>query len=275
MMNSATESPAGFRNDSIHIVGCLKHVRCYFAGVAVADTNRALIQRSVGYRRSTPVYYFPTDDVRLDLLLPSVSLKNDPHLGDATYFTLEAGGRSAEDAAWRFGEPFATADGAGRDDAPDLRGYVAFVWDKLDSWFEEDEEVFKHARDPYKRIDCLPSSRHVRVVLGGETVAETHRPILLYETGYLARYYIPRLDVRMDLLRDSDTVSRCPYKGLAHYHSVKVGGRLHEDIAWYYPHATNESAPIAGGYICFYDERVESVEVDGIANPSPQPLFRY
>ncbi len=274
-MTSLTDSPAGFRNDSIHLVACLKHVRCYFAGLAIGDTHRALIQRSIGYRRRTPVYYFPVEDVRMDRLTPGAKVENDPHLGDATYFALEAGGRSAEDAAWRFGEPFATADGVDRNDAPDLRGYVAFVWDKLDSWFEEDEEVFKHARDPYKRIDCLPSSRHVRIVLGGETVAETNRPILLYETGYLARYYIPRLDVRMDLLRDSDTVSRCPYKGLAHYHSLEVGGRLYEDIAWYYPHATNESAPIAGGYVCFYDEKVDRVEVDGIANPPLQPLYRY
>jgi uncharacterized protein (DUF427 family) len=97
---------------------------------------------------------------------------------------------------------------------------------------------------------------------------------LLYETGYLARYYIPRLDVRMDLLRHSATVTRCPYKGLAHYHSVEVEGRVYEDIAWYYPHTTNESAPIAG-YICFYDERVDRVEVDGVANPPIESLYRF
>ncbi len=158
---------------------------------------------------------------------------------------------------------------------PDLRGYVAFVWDAMEAWFEEEEEVFKHARDPYKRIDCLPSRRQVRVILGGEVVADTDRPILLYETGYLARYYIPRLDVRMDLLKESSTVTRCPYKGLAHYHSVQVGGQLYEDIVWYYPHATTESAPIAGGYLCFYDERVDRVEVDGEVNPPLEPLYRY
>ncbi len=265
----------GFRNEAIHIVGCRKWVRCFVAGVAVADTKRALIQRSIGYRRGTPVYYFPAEDVRMDLLQAGATSKNDPHLGDATYYSLRCDGRTVEDAAWRFGQPHASAEGFERDDAPDLRGYVAFVWDKMDAWFEEEEEVFKHARDPYKRIDCLPSRRHVRVILGGEVVADTDRPILLYETGYLARYYIPRLDVRQDLLRDSDTVTRCPYKGLAHYHSVEVGGRRFEDIAWYYPHATNEAAPIAGGYLCFYDERVDRVEVDGVANPPLEPLYRY
>ena len=274
-MIDQTSSLEGFRNQSIHLVGCLKWVRCFVAGVAIADSRRVLIQRSVGHRRGTPVYYFPRQDVRTDLLRPSGVVKNDPHLGNAAYLTLEVNGRVSEDAAWCFEKAFATAEGVEQDDAPDLRDYVAFVWDAMDAWFEEDEEVYKHARDPYKRIDCLPSSRHVRIVLNGETVADTHRPILLYETGYLPRYYIPKLDVRMDLLRDSDTVTRCPYKGLAHYYSVQVNGNVYDDIAWYYPHATSESAPIAGGYICFYDERVDSVEVDGVPNPPLKPLYRY
>jgi uncharacterized protein (DUF427 family) len=208
------------------------------------------------------------------ITLKGGTVKNDSHLGDLTYLTLKASDRTVEEAAWSIERPFASAEGIDHGDAPDLRGYVAFVWEKIDAWFEEDEEVYKHARDPYKRIDCLPSSRHIRVILGGEVVADTHRPILLYETGYLARYYIPRLDVRMDLLRESATVTRCPYKGLAHYHSVEVGGQLYDDVAWYYPHTTNESAAIAG-YICFYDERVDRVEVDGVANPPLHPLYRY
>jgi uncharacterized protein (DUF427 family) len=169
-MTSSTRGPAGFRNENVHIVPCLKWVRCFVAGVAIADTKRALILRSIGYRRATPVYYFPRDDVRMDLLSVSSTRSNDPHLGDATHYNLEAGGRSVVDAAWAIEEPYASAEGVSRDDAPDLRGYVAFVWDRMDAWFEEDEEVYKHARDPYKRIDCLPSSRHVRVVLGKQSM---------------------------------------------------------------------------------------------------------
>lgn len=264
-----------FRNSAIHLVDSPKWVRVFFAGVPIVDTRRAIILRSVGSRRSTPVYYFPAEDARMDLLRPNGTVRNDEHLGDATYYDLEAGGRRAEDAAWSFGEPFASAAGFATEDAPDLRGYIAFVWDKMEAWFEEDEEVYKHARDPFKRIDCLPSSRHVRVVLGGEVVADTHRPVLLFEAGHPTRYYIPKPHVRMDLLRDSPSLTRCPYKGEAHYHSVEVGGRLYEDIAWYYPQATAEATAISAGYICFYEERVDRVEVDGAANPPQGAHFRY
>src|SRR5581483_8973740 len=184
-------------------------------------------------------------------------------------FDLVVGDRVAEDAAYSFGAP---QDFEG-ETGPDLHDYVAFVWAKMDAWFEEDEEVFQHARDPYKRIDCLPSSRHVRVVIGGETVADTRHPVLLFETGLVTRYYIPKIDVRMDLLRPSDTVTRCPYKGLAHYYSVEAGGQTYKDIVWYYPHATPESTPIAGGYLSFYDEKVDLVEVDGVPNEKPVTPF--
>jgi uncharacterized protein (DUF427 family) len=134
----------------------------------------------------------------------------------------------------------------------------------MDAWFEEDVEVFFHARDPFKRVDCLPSSRHIKITLGGEVVAETTRPVLLFETGLKTRYYIPKLDVRQDLLRPTATVTRCPYKGRAAYYSVEVNGRVFEDIAWWYPTATPECTGIAGGYIAFYDEKVDAVEIDGV-----------
>ena len=87
---------------------------------------------------------------------------------------------------------------------PETKGYVAFYWDKMDAWYEEDEQVFAHARDPYKRVDILPSSRHVRVLMGGEVVADTRRPKLLLETGIITRYYIPAQDIRMDLLESTE-----------------------------------------------------------------------
>ncbi len=273
-MTTGTKLSIPYMNAALHIIPSPKWVRAVFAGVTIADSRRAILLRSQGKRRGTPIYYFPKEDVRMDLLELSSTSKPDGHLGDATYYNLSAGGRDAEDAAWSVGAPHATAEGFDAADAPDLSDYVALVWGKMDAWFEENEEVFQHPRDPYKRVDCLPSSRHVRVVIDGETVADTHRPILLFETGLMTRYYIPKLDVRMDLLRPSDKVTRCPYKGLAHYYSVEVGGKTHEDIVWYYPHATNESAPIAGGYLAFYDEKVELVEVDGVANAKTDSPFR-
>src|SRR5438874_177970 len=132
-----------------------------------------------------------------------------PYKGDASYWSVEVNGRRAENAVWAYEDPLS--------ERVDIKGHVAFYWDKLDHWFEEDEEVFVHPRDPHHRVDACRSSRHVRVVIDGQTVAETSRPVLVFETGLPTRYYVPNLDVRMDLLRPTDTVTRCPYKGQARY----------------------------------------------------------
>lgn len=165
----------------------------------------------------------------------------------------------AENAAWNYPSPL---EGAG-----DVRDYVAFYWDKMDAWFEEDEEVFVHPRDPYKRVDCLQSSRRVKVVVNGETLAETDRPVLLLETGLPHRYYIPKKDVRQDVLRPSGKVTRCPYKGEAHYYSIEVGGKVFEDLAWYYRYPTPESARIAN-HLCFPQGKVD-LYADGVLEPKP------
>ncbi len=95
----------------------------------------------------------------------------------------------------------------------------------MDAWYEEEQQVYAHARDPYKRVDILPSSRYVRVVLGGVTIAETHRAHLLLETGLPTRYYIPMQDIRMECLEPTETTSHCPYKGMATYWSAKLVNR--------------------------------------------------
>jgi len=95
-----------------------------------------------------------------------------------------------------------------------LKNHLAFAWHKMDHWYEEEEEVFVHPRDPYKRVDTMPSSRHVRVVINGETVAETRRPTLLFETGLPTRYYFPPKDVRMELLEPARGTTRCRTRGL-------------------------------------------------------------
>ncbi|MDQ1374850.1 MAG: hypothetical protein QOJ09_2188, partial [Actinomycetota bacterium] len=139
--------------------------------------------------------------------------------------------------------------------------HVAFDWGVMDSWFEEDEEVFVHARDPYKRIDALRSSRHVRVEVDGVVLAESDHPTILFETSLPPRYYLPKVDVRMDLLEPTDTVTRCPYKGQARYWSARIGDRLEQDIAWSYPSPFPESQPVMA-LVCFYNERVDLI-VDG------------
>jgi uncharacterized protein (DUF427 family) len=165
-----------------------------------------------------------------------------------------------ENVIWNYAVPL--------DGAVDVTGYVAFYWDRVDAWFEEDEEVFVHVRDPYKRVDCLSSSRKVSVVVNGETIAETDSSVMLFETGMPRRFYIPKSDVRAGALRPSEKITRCPYKGEAHYYSIEVGGELAEDLAWSYRYPIAESGKIAG-HLCFPQGKVD-LFVDGVLEPKPQ-----
>lgn len=137
-------------------------------------------------------------------------------------------------------------------------GHVHVPWDALDAWLEEDEEVFVHPRNPYTRVDALRSSRHVQVELDGVLLAESFRPVLVFETGLPTRYYLDRTDVRLDRLVPSATRSACPYKGrTTGYWSADTA----EDIAWSYDFPTRPLLPVAG-LIAFLNERVDLV-VDG------------
>ena len=214
-----TQTTTTERDHRMEFVPSAKWVRVFVGGEAIADSKRTRLLRE----GRPPVYYFPTEDVRMDLLEGAGHTDNIPHKGDATYWNLKMGDRVIKDAAWTFEDP--------PREASFLKGQVAFAWEKMDAWFEENEEVFVHARDPYKRIDVVLSTRHVKGVVGGETVAETDNPMLLFETGLPVRYYIPKLDVRMGLFQSSDRVTRCPYKGEAHYYSVDAGGDITENIA--------------------------------------------
>jgi uncharacterized protein (DUF427 family) len=232
-------------------------VRVRFAGQYVADSKRVLLLREPG---RIPVYYFPREDVRAGCLVPTGHAAPCPN-GAATCWTVRVGDRVAEHAAW--GHP---------DPPPErraLRGHVAFEWSKMDAWYEEDDEVYVHPRDPYKRIDVLHSSRHVRVVVTGELVADTRRPSLLFETGLPTRYYVPKADVRMDLLVPTETETRCPYKGLASYYSVAIGSTVARDIAWYYRHPIPECSRIEN-LVCFFNERVDGLYVDDELQPKPR-----
>jgi uncharacterized protein (DUF427 family) len=150
-----------------------------------------------------------------------------------------------------------------RSPVEELREMIRFEWSAMDAWFEEDEEVFTHARDPHTRIDILASSRDVRVEVDGVTVAQSSSPHLLFETGLPVRYYLPKPHVRLDLLELSATVTHCPYKGRAETWSVLIGEHLHKDLAWSYPAPLPESQKIAG-MIAFYNHKVD-LFIDGVA----------
>jgi uncharacterized protein (DUF427 family) len=222
-----------------------QRIRATFAGETVLDTKRAKLLHETGL---IPVYYVPEEDVRLDLFEPSQTHTHCPHKGEASYRTLHAGDRVAEDALWYYPEPLAPADF--------LRGHVAFYWDKLDAWFADDQELVAHARDPFTRIDVHRVTERVRVLRDGEVLADSTNARALYETGLVTRYYFPREDVRAELLEESDTHTRCAYKGIASYYHVRLGGRLHEDLVWYYPEPLRDGEPIRD-LLAFWNDRVD------------------
>jgi uncharacterized protein (DUF427 family) len=235
-----------------------RHVRAVFNGETVADSRRVMLLTEP---RRLPVFYFPFADVRLDRLEPTDHHMFSPLKGEASYWSIRVGDRVAENAAWSYPTPPA--------DGPAVTGYMAFYWNKLDTWYEEDEQAYAHARDPHKLVDTRQSSRHVRVVLGETTVAETHRPLLLFETGLPTRYYIPPEDVRMDLLEPSDRLTECAYKGQATHWHARVGDNLYKNIAWTYRQPTTLAAPIAG-MISFYNERVDALYDDDELTSKPK-----
>jgi uncharacterized protein (DUF427 family) len=249
-MSTATRRPRG----RIRIERGAKRVRAYLGGEPVADTIRPLL---VWEGPSYPTYYFPLPDVRSELLHADGDVAHSPSRGDARTFTVRAGGKDAPGAALRY------------EDSPieELRDAVRLQWDAMDAWFEEDEQVFTHARDPYTRVDILASSRHIRVEVDGVTVAESSSPRLLFETGLPVRYYLPRTHVRLDLLTPTGTVTHCPYKGQAEYWSVGD----HPDLAWSYRTPLPESEKIAG-LIAFYNEKTD-IYVDGVLQERPVTKF--
>jgi uncharacterized protein (DUF427 family) len=235
-----------------------KRVRAYLGGAVVVDSIAPLLVWEIPYY---PTYYFREDDVQAELVADGGANLHSPSRGDAKTLTVLAGGSRADGAAARY------------EDSPiaELRGMVRFQWDAMEAWFEEDEQVYTHPRDPYTRVDILASSRRVRVFFDDLVLADSTSPRLLFETGLPTRYYLPRTHVRMDLLERSPTVTHCPYKGRAETWSVRVGETLHEDLAWSYPAPLPESQKVAG-LIAFYDEKLD-IEVDGVLQERPRTKF--
>jgi len=210
-----------------------------------------------------PQYAFPRHEVRQDLLRPAQHPPVGRHAGSTVFYDLDMGGEVLENAAWTF-------------PVDALSDHIAFEWfwrtgEGLDHWYEEEEEIFIHPRDPHKRVDALPSSRHVQVEIDGVTVADTHRPVLIFETGLPTRYYIPPEDVRLDLFTATDHSTGCPYKGTAQYWSLTAGGDVPANVVWSYPEPLRAVTPIRD-HIAFYNEAVDIV-VDGERLERPETPF--
>lgn len=234
-----------------------RRVRGYLGDELVFDTTAARYVWEVPYY---PHYYIPFADVRAEFL------KDEDHaqkvqLGSSRLHSLVGSGQTHPSAARVF-----DADG----DGP-VAGMVRFEWEPL-RWFEEDEPIYGHPRNPYSRVDALRSHRHVVVELDGVVLADTRSPVLLFETGLPTRYYIDRTDIAFEHLEPSATQTLCPYKGVTSgYWSVRTGDTVHPDLAWTYHYPLPAVAPIAG-LVAFYNEKLDIV-VDGVPRGRPTTHF--
>ncbi|MEA2271643.1 MAG: hypothetical protein QOI98_351 [Solirubrobacteraceae bacterium] len=233
-----------------------KRMRATLAGETVVDSRHAKLLHEHGH---LPILYFPVEEVREELLEATDHSTRCPWKGEASYWSVRVGDRVAENAMWGYPDPI--------QGAPPLADYRALYWNSMDGWLEEDEEAIVHVRDPYHRVDVLDTSRHVRISLHGETLAESTRARVIYETGLPPRWYFPPEDVQLEHLAESELTTGCAYKGFASYWSARAGDDEGQDLAWTYRDPRPEAARIQG-YIAFFNERAD-IELDGEMQERP------
>jgi uncharacterized protein (DUF427 family) len=221
-----------------------RRVRAKLGGETVLDSTRgALLHES----QILPRLYVPFEDLRTDLLERTEHSTHCPFKGDASYWSVRVGDRVAENAVWTYEDPLPAAEW--------LRGLVSVYSERMDAWFDEDEQIFGHLRDPYHRVDARQSSRRIEVRANGEVLARSERPVVVAETGLPLRFYLPREDVDT-ALRASETTTTCPYKGVASWWSLDGI----EDAAWSYAEPL-EAMVKARDAVCFDAGKVEVLEV--------------
>jgi uncharacterized protein (DUF427 family) len=241
-----------------HIEPVPRRIRAVLAGHVALDTTTAVY---VWEWPNYPQYYIPLTDIDPSVLIDERHPQTLSR-GTARLHGLRVGAVTRPNAARVYGED--AIDG--------LAGMARFEWDALDAWYEEDEQVFVHPRNPYTRVDALRSTRHVRVELDGVVLAESSSPVMVFETGLPTRYYLNRTEVNLEHLIPSATVTACPYKGVTSgYWSVRIGDTTHPDLAWAYDFPTRQLLPI-GGLIAFYNEKID-ISVDGRRLDRPTTHF--
>lgn len=225
-----------------------RRVRAEFGGVTVLDSERGRLLHETGL---LPVLYVPVDDLRQDVLTRTDHTTHCPFKGDAAYWSVRAGGRVTDNAVWEYPRPLEQSSW--------LAGYAAVYHEAMDAWYDEDERIVGHLRDPYHRVDARHANRHVTVtaLAGGRvvTLAETDRPMVVSETGLPNRIYVPGDDVRFDLLERSETRTVCPYKGTSTYWSLRDAGTTVTDVGWGYAEPLEDAAKL-GGHVCFLHDDV-------------------
>jgi uncharacterized protein (DUF427 family) len=223
-----------------------RRMRVKFGGAWIADSEDVVLLHEPG---RYPVAYFPLDDVTDDVLDPAGYVTQHQDLGTTSWYVVRAGDQSKNRAAWQHTELPRHAS--------DLAGRVAFAWRAMDAFYEEDDRIVGHAADSYHRIDIRHTSRHLVVRHGERVVADTSRPLALYESGFAPRWYVPRADVDESALTAVEFQTFCPYKGVCSYYDIEDAHRA----AWSYQDAWPEVGRVAG-FISFEPDAVE-VSLDG------------
>ena len=223
-----------------------RRLRATLGGRTVVQSDDAVLLFEPG---RYPVAYFPLEDFADGALRPAGHRSTHPDLGETVWFEAVGDARSAARGAWQHTSLPSLAR--------ILDGKVALAWRALDAFYEEDERILGHAADPYHRIDIRRTSRHLLVRAHGRVVAETASPLVLYESGFAPRWYVPRSDVVADALTGSDVRTFCPYKGIASHYDID-GIR---QAAWSYRAPFEDMAAI-GDLVSFEPDRVD-VSLDG------------
>jgi uncharacterized protein (DUF427 family) len=226
-----------------HIEPVPRRIRAMLDGKTVLDTTKALYLWEWEFY---PQYYIPLADVNQGVLV------DEDHEAKLRRGTTKAYGLRSGEVVKRGAARLYTES-----DIDAIVGHLRFEWNELDSWFEEDEEVFVHPRSPYVRVDALRSTSDVRIELNGLVLAHSTSPVLVFETGLPTRYYVSKSSLNFEHLIGSKTVTSCPYKGnTSEYWSVRSGETVHKDLAWSYGFPTRQLLPIAG-LVAFYNEAVD------------------
>ncbi|HJP78980.1 MAG TPA: DUF427 domain-containing protein [Pseudonocardiaceae bacterium] len=222
-------------------------MRVRFGGDWIADSENVVLLHEPG---RYPVAYFPLGDVAGDVLVATDHTTRHRDLGSTAWYTVKAGTDSKDRAAYRHTDLPGYAD--------ILRDRVAFAWRAMEAFYEEDERIVGHSADPYHRIDIRQTSRALTVRHEGRVIAETTRPLALYESGFAPRWYVPRADVDESALTPVDFQTFCPYKGICGYFDIGGASRA----AWSYADPYTEVKRVAG-LVSFEADKVDVV-LDGV-----------
>jgi uncharacterized protein (DUF427 family) len=223
-----------------------RRMRVMLGGQSIAESDDVVVLHEPG---RYPVAYFPRISILPGALVATDRRSDHPGLGKTVWFEVRGGEESAPRGAWEHTElrPFARV----------LENHVAFAWAAMDAFYEEDERIIGHAADAYHRIDIRQSARHLAVSSHGTRLAETNRAVVLYESGFAPRWYVPRDDVADGLLTPVQRTTFCPYKGICSYYD---SAGAHQ-TAWAYLQPYQEVSRI-DGYISFEPDKLE-VTIDG------------